>query len=205
MISSSRSGRQVVIGPAPRGFARSFPMRSGAPPRACPSRAVPGGGRGAGGVQPVETKNCGRSRRREGHGRGRMSCDGGDGGRPRRFGEAEGDQATRRQLPGRRRPRGRGVHAAEAAGGRVRRSTWGGRNEAAASARSPRLAGRSHRWLGGGSKPLRLPYLEIPANVDGAGAPRWQPLMAARRRGWSGMVPRRTPGVPIRPPEPQMA
>ena len=47
----------------------------------------------------------------------------------------------------------------------------GGRNDAAASARSPPFAGRSHRWLGGGSKPLRLPYLEIPANVDGAGAP----------------------------------
>ena len=116
----------AVIGRAPRGFARSFPPRSDAPPRAFPSRARPGGGRGAGGMQQVKMKSLGWRRRREGHGRGRRSCGGGDGGRPRRLGEAEGDQATRRRLPGRRRLRGRGVHAAETAGGRVRRSMWGG-------------------------------------------------------------------------------
>ena len=138
MISSSRSGRQVVIGPAPRGFARSFPMRSGAPPRACPSRAVPGGGRGAGGVQPVETKNCGRSRRREGHGRGHMSCSGGDGGRPA---DSERQRGTR--------PRGANCRGAAV------------REEGASTPPKQRAAECGGRRGGAGTTPRRPPEVPV--------------------------------------------
>ena len=90
----------------------------------------------------------------------------------------------------------------------------GGRAGAAADVEGPErrrggrhtspFALRSRRCLREGSKALNPPSSNLPTSVDGAGAPRRRPQVAARHRGRSGTTPRRPPHVPVRRSEPQV-